>query len=131
MIPTSDSAVVEPSDLPFVITTEEQYEAALAISERLFFKAHKTELDNQILDVWTVLIELYEQQSFEPGASSTPASILETLMEARSLTQADLVREGVGSRGVVSEMVNGKRQISKQQAKKLANLFHVSPALFI
>jgi HTH-type transcriptional regulator / antitoxin HigA len=37
----------------------------------------------------------------------------------------------IGSRGVVSEIVNGKRSISKAQAKALGQLFDVSPSLFI
>ena len=36
-----------------------------------------------------------------------------------------------GSKGVASEVVNGKRGISKAQAKALAEFFHVSPELFI
>jgi len=31
----------------------------------------------------------------------------------------------------VSEAVNGKREISKSQAKALGEFFHVSPELFI
>ena len=131
MIPTSDGSELLLSDLPFVVKTEEQYDNALAISARLFFKQNRTELEDQILDVWFLLIELYEQETFELGGSATPTSVLSTLMGAREFTQADLVREGIGSRGVVSEIVNGKRAISKEQAKKLAEVFNVSPALFI
>ncbi len=52
------------------------------------------------------------------------------LMEARNMKQEELVGV-IGSRGVVSEIVNGKRSISKAQAKVLGKLFHVSPSLFI
>ena len=52
------------------------------------------------------------------------------LMEARNMKQEELVGV-IGSRGVVSEIVNGKRSISKAQAKTLGQLFHVSPSLFI
>jgi hypothetical protein len=41
--------------IPFVIQTEEQYSEALVITESLFFKPQKTPLENQILEVWTVL----------------------------------------------------------------------------
>jgi HTH-type transcriptional regulator / antitoxin HigA len=51
-------------------------------------------------------------------------------MEARNIKQEELVGV-IGSRGVVSEIVNGKRSISKAQAKVLGELFHVSPSLFI
>jgi HTH-type transcriptional regulator/antitoxin HigA len=117
--------------LPFVIQTEEQYNQALAIAEQLFFKQNPNELEKQILDVWEVLIEIYEEARFQPGSASTPVSILQTLMEARGLIQADLVRAGIGSSGIVSEILNGKRQISKKQAKKLAVFFSVSADLFI
>lgn len=131
MTPTFNGPVIEASILPFVIQTEEQYNKALVITESLFFKPQKTLLEDQILEVWTVLVEIYEQKHFAPGQSSTPASMLHSLMEAQGLIQADLVRAGIGSSGVVSELVNCKREISKQQAKKLAELFHVSPELFL
>jgi antitoxin component HigA of HigAB toxin-antitoxin module len=37
----------------------------------------------------------------------------------------------LGSRGIASEVVSGKRAISKAQAKKLAALFHVPADLFL
>jgi HTH-type transcriptional regulator/antitoxin HigA len=128
---TSNSLAIDTSILPFVIQTEEQYHQALAITEQLFFKSNQTTLESQILEVWSLLIENYEENQFSPGKTSTPNSILKTLMEAKGVIQADLVRAGIGSSGVISAIVNGKRQISKQQAKKLADLFQVSPELFI
>ena len=50
------------------------------------------------------------------------------LIEARDIRQEDLVGV-IGSRGVVSEVVNGKRRISKADAKALGEFFHVSPHL--
>ena len=132
MTPTTEKFATNIYDiLPFVIETEEQYDKALSITERLLFKQNRTKEEEQILDVWAFLIEIYEQKTFAPSSESTPLSILKMLMESRELTQADLVRQGVGSSGVVSELVNGKRKISKQQAKKLAYIFNVSSELFI
>jgi len=51
-------------------------------------------------------------------------------MEQRGLKQADLVPV-LGSRAQVSDLVNGKRGISKAQAKKLAEYFGVSAAIFL
>jgi HTH-type transcriptional regulator / antitoxin HigA len=52
------------------------------------------------------------------------------LMESHGLKQADLV--GIlGSSGVTYEVVNGKREISKAQAKALGECFQVDPGLFI
>jgi len=131
MTPTFNTSAIDTSSLPFVIQTEEQYDQALGTVESLFFKEDKTPLECQILEVWAVLIEIYEEGHFSPGEASNPVSMLNSLMEAKGLIQADLVRAGVGSSGVVSGIVNGNRQISKQQAKMLAELFHVSPELFL
>jgi HTH-type transcriptional regulator/antitoxin HigA len=51
-------------------------------------------------------------------------------MATNRLKQSDLLPV-FGSKGRVSEVVNGKRDISKEQAKKLAAFFHVSAELFI
>jgi antitoxin component HigA of HigAB toxin-antitoxin module len=64
------------------------------------------------------------------GDLATPRSILLHLMEEHDLKQADLVGI-IGSRGVVSEVVNGKQDISKAQASALSQLFHVDVGLFI
>jgi HTH-type transcriptional regulator / antitoxin HigA len=51
-------------------------------------------------------------------------------MEEHGLRQRDLL-EVFGSRGIASEVLSGKRAISKSQAKKLAELFHVPADLFL
>lgn len=127
MTPTTNTL---DNSLPFVIRTEEDYSKALSITENLFFKKNRTAKEEQLLDVWGVLIEIYEEEVYPLGSSSTPASVLTSLMEARKLTQADLVREGIGSKELVSEIVNGKRAISQQQATKLAAIFKVASDIF-
>jgi HTH-type transcriptional regulator / antitoxin HigA len=51
-------------------------------------------------------------------------------MEQRDIKQSDLVGV-IGSKGIVSEVVNGKREISKAQAKALGHFFQVDPGVFI
>ncbi len=75
------------------------------------------------------LIEVYESENY-PMDKSTPHEILQHLMEASGTRQADLVGV-IGSSGVVSEVVNGKRSISKAQAKALEDYFKVSASLFL
>jgi HTH-type transcriptional regulator / antitoxin HigA len=61
---------------------------------------------------------------------SDPRDILIHLMESNDLKQSDLV--GIlGSSGVVSEVVNGKREISKAQAQSLGDRFNLSYKLFL
>jgi HTH-type transcriptional regulator/antitoxin HigA len=75
------------------------------------------------------LIEAYEAENY-PMEQSPPHEILQHIMESSGTRQADLVGV-IGSSGVVSEVVNGKRSISKAQAKALGDYFKVSPTLFI
>lgn len=76
-----------------------------------------------------LLIEQYETENY-PLETAKPYEILQHLMESSGTKQADLVGI-IGSSGVVSEVVNGKRNISKSQAKALGEYFKVSPSLFI
>lgn len=115
--------------LPKVIDSDEEYEAALNALEKLAANRNATPEQNELIKLLVQLIEAYEQEN-HPIEESSPHEILLHLMDAQDLKQADLV--GIlGSKGVVSEVVNGKRAISKSQAKALADFFHVSPALFI
>ncbi len=113
---------------PKVIETEEENEAAIALAEALEH-CERTPEEDILLELLVTLIEKFEDEHYQMHGS-TPQSILQTLMEGRNLKQSDLV--GIlGSPGVTSEVVNGKRSISKAQAKALGKFFHVSPALFL
>lgn len=114
---------------PKVITTEEENERALRIVEKLMAVKNRTPEQNVLLELIVILIEKFEDEHYQLNAS-TPHSILLDLMEARDLKQSALV--GVlGSKGVTSEVINGKRSISKAQAKALGEFFHVSHTLFL
>jgi HTH-type transcriptional regulator/antitoxin HigA len=114
---------------PQVITSEEEYDQTLAAVEKLMACKNRLPEQTAILKLLVALVEDYESIHYSMESSS-PQEILEHLMESGGIKQADLV--GIlGSRGVVSEVVNGKRSISKAQAKALGAFFHVSPSLFI
>jgi HTH-type transcriptional regulator / antitoxin HigA len=114
---------------PKVITSEEEYDFALEAVEKLMGCKNRSPEQTAILQLLVSLIEEYESKNY-PMRESSPHEILEHLMEARGIKQSDLVGI-IGSKGVVSEIVNGKRGISKAQAKALAEFFHVSLELFI
>ncbi len=85
--------------------------------------------EDRLLDLLSALVERYEDET-EDFPVSPPHRILQFLMEQNDLQQTDLVKI-FGSSGRVSEVVNGKRGISKAQAKALGEFFKVSPELFI
>ena len=74
------------------------------------------------------LIESYEAQN-TPEIEGSPSDALKTLMEEHDLKQSDLPE--IGSQGVVSEILSGKRQFNIRQIKLLSNRFNVSPAVFM
>lgn len=114
---------------PRAIDTEEEYDRLLAVAERLTFAKNRTPEEKALHKLLVTLIEVYEAQNY-PIDKSEPHEILQHIMEASGTRQADLVGI-IGSSGVVSEVVNGKRAISKAQAKALGDYFKVSPSLFI
>ena len=85
--------------------------------------------ETALLDLLTLLIETFERKHYQIKQSE-PRAILNELMTANRLKQSDLLVV-FGTKSRVSEVVNGKRDISKEQAKKLATFFHVSAELFI
>jgi len=113
---------------PKAIETEAENEAAIILAESLEHR-QRTPEENALLELLIILIEKFEETSY-PLPNLESERMLLHLMEARNMKQEELVGV-IGSRGVVSEIVNGKRSISKAQAKTLGQLFHVSPSLFI
>lgn len=114
---------------PHVITTDAENEIALQNIERLLAIPQATAEEERILQLLLTLIEKYEDEHY-PMDDVSPLDVLLHLMEANDLKQADLVNV-IGSSGVVSELVNGKRQISKNQAQALGKFFYVDPKLFL
>lgn len=88
--------------------------------------------EDALLDLLVNLIERFETEPYklERNSSATPLSILRELMAARDLKPSDLWKV-FDSKGLTSEVLNGKRAISKNKARALAEFFHVSAELFI
>jgi HTH-type transcriptional regulator/antitoxin HigA len=74
------------------------------------------------------LIETYETQ-YVPEISSNPIDTLKFLLMENELKQSDLTE--IGSQGVVSEILSGKRELNLRQIKRLSKRFKVSPAVFM
>ena len=116
--------------MPMVIETEEENERMLAVVEKLMDKGENlSPEEDKLLKLLARLIEDFEQRYYRPKEAE-PLEVLQHLMDARGLKQNHLW-EVFGSKGIASEVLNGKRGISKSQAKALANYFHVPADLFI
>jgi HTH-type transcriptional regulator/antitoxin HigA len=81
-----------------------------------------------LLDTLGVLIHEYEEERHRlPDVGG--GEMLKYLMEQHGVRQAALPE--IGSQGVVSEILSGKRQLNLRQIRALAARFHVLPAVFL
>jgi len=81
-----------------------------------------------LLDTLGALVHAYEEEHY-PIPEASGADVLRYLMEEHGLTQSDLPE--VGSQGVVSEVLSGKRELNVRQVRALAQKFKVSSAVFL
>jgi HTH-type transcriptional regulator / antitoxin HigA len=117
--------------VPKVIKTEQENGRALALVECLMARGEDnlTPEEDALLELLTDLIHDFESKAYPTGKSSAHEMVA-FLLEQRGLRPGDLWPV-IGSKGRVSEILAGKRSISKEQAKKFAEFFHVRPDLFI
>ena len=81
-----------------------------------------------LLDTLGTVVHAWEEQHCRmPGLEG--AGPLRLLMEEHELTQSDLPE--VGSQGVISEILSGKRELNVRQIRALSRRFGVSPSVFI
>ena len=114
---------------PKVIETEAENEFYLAEVTKLMRLGESiSPAQERLLRLLVNLIESFEEQHYQIKAA-TPLEILTQLVNDRGLKQKNLLPV-FGSQGVTSEVLNGKRGISKAQAKSLGVFFKVSPSIF-
>jgi HTH-type transcriptional regulator/antitoxin HigA len=112
------------------VQNEQDYEQALAVVEILLDEigenAHHPLAD--LLGYLADQVEAYEHKHY-PIPAAPPAEVLRFLMDQHNLKQEDLA--DIAPQGRISDILSGKRTISKEIAKKLAQRFHVHADLFL
>lgn len=117
--------------LPMVIETEAENERMLEKIEALMDKgAKRSPEEDRLLELMAKLVKDYEQDAYQIPESK-PHAILSFLLEQKGLKQVDVLPVLNCSKSFLSEMVNGKREISKANARKLAVFLQVPVDLFI
>ncbi len=109
---------------------EEQYEQLVAFLDEVTDIVGEDESHplSSLMETLGTLIEAYEIQNISEIKGS-PNRVLQLLMEEHNLKQSDLPE--VGSQGVVSEILSGKRKLNIRQMKALSERFGISPAVFM
>jgi HTH-type transcriptional regulator / antitoxin HigA len=113
-----------------VIKTEKQYNEYCKILHDLDFSVKKkTKQMQEEIDLLTLLIEKYDEDnnSFE---MLEPIPLLKSFMEEHNLKAIDLAHILNVSKGLVSDILNYKKGLSKEVIRTLSNYFKVSQESF-
>jgi HTH-type transcriptional regulator/antitoxin HigA len=124
-----DYAELLAQTLPTVIHTEEENEHFISVLEELEHRSTQwSDAETKLAELLTVLIERFEERNYQLKAA-TPVEVLLELMASHHLKQKDLI-DVFGAESTVSAVLNGKRDMTRAQIKRLSERFSVSPAVF-
>jgi HTH-type transcriptional regulator/antitoxin HigA len=113
--------------MPRPIRTAAENEAAIEMVQRLDAGTPEQQALGELM---TVLIEDFEERHY-PILRAEPRVHLRQLMEERGHTQVQVANAMASSRGAVSDILSGRRSVSKSHATKLAAFYRVPVELFL
>lgn len=110
--------------------TEEEYKAIVEALDAVLDAggADESHPMARLADYLGALVAEWEARDTMPDSAS-PLEVLRFLMVQYGLKQVDLPE--IGSQGVVSEVLHGKRTLNLRQARALAERFGVSAQMFL
>lgn len=110
--------------------TESEYNSLVTLLDNLIDEVGGNEKHPlaSLMETIGNLIDSYEDSNYQTR-HGTPIETLSFLMKEHGIKQTDLAE--VGSQGVVSEILTGKRHLNIRQIKELSSRFNVSPLVFI
>jgi HTH-type transcriptional regulator / antitoxin HigA len=111
------------------IRREDELDRAISLVDELLDRPTLRLEEHDYLDVLSDLIERYESAA-HPIEPASDAAMLAHLIEAKRVTQAVLARETGIAESTVSEVLAGKRDLTRNHIGKLASYFHVGPTVF-
>jgi HTH-type transcriptional regulator/antitoxin HigA len=114
-----------------IIEDKRHYERALAFMKQLAIKDNwMSKGERQYFRVLSLLIGNYENEHFKID-NVTPSDILRSFMSDHGLTQSAIAEIAGEYESNISACLAGKRNLSKQAAKRLGTHFLVDPILFL
>ncbi len=113
-----------------VIRSKAEYDRAVATLDTIIDEIGEDETHPlaDLAEALGVFVEAYDQLHYQTPSPS-PRAMLRFLMEQHDLGQSDLPE--IGSQGVVSEIISGKRRLNVRQIARLAKRFGVSSSVFV
>jgi HTH-type transcriptional regulator/antitoxin HigA len=114
---------------PRPIRSQAMYEQALAQIEALMVPRPNA-ARSQLIELLATLIEKYESREY-PTPEVAPAEMLEKLLRTKGVKPAEVAKQAGIPTTTLSNVLAGRRGISKQNAFKLGEYFGVSPIAFL
>ncbi|MEI9814497.1 MAG: transcriptional regulator [Acidobacteriota bacterium] len=115
--------------LPKPIRTDAEHSRLADVLLELDEREQLTPEEDALAEILTLLIQDYEEKRF-PMPRVLPTESLRALMEDRGLKHKDIGRV-LGNKGAATEVLAGRRSISKAQARRLAEFLNVPVELFV
>jgi HTH-type transcriptional regulator/antitoxin HigA len=117
-------------NLPRSITTEAEADAIQRQIDALIDKPGElSEAEEEFLSLLGDLMLVWEDGKYRlPDIYGREA--IRGLLQERDLQQKDLVGPVFPTKGIASEVLSGKRSLTYEYVRRLAEFFHVSPAVF-
>jgi HTH-type transcriptional regulator / antitoxin HigA len=103
-----------------VLRNDEEFRLAVAeIDKLLDAGAEPGTEEGERLEFLAVLVKAYEDERYPPE-DATPQQVVEFMLEQRGMTRGELAKL-LGGRSRVSDFFNGRRELSKGQARALSD----------
>lgn len=116
--------------LPYkVIKSLNQYKEYCHVLENLVIDKKKTHVQQDTIDLLTVLIEKWDQEH-NTFSEANPVELLDFLIKENKIKAIDLARELKISKSLLSDILHYRRGLSREVIRKLAFRFKVSQELF-
>ena len=112
--------------------TYDRYYKAVKILMKELETGHSTTTIQTVIQEYiksvTPFLQAYEKKAF-PFKSASPEEVLRFLMEQNGLSQYDLASD-LGGQPVVSDVLHGKRKLTREHIERLSKRFGINPATF-
>lgn len=111
------------------IRSDVELDRAIAIIDSLITRDDLDLGEEDYLDVLSDLVHRYEAEH-DPIAPVPDADMVRFLLESNDMSQTQLAQRSEIAESTISEILAGKRRLSRRHIVALSRVFHVSPALF-
>jgi HTH-type transcriptional regulator / antitoxin HigA len=111
------------------LKNEDELSRAIAVIDSLIIRGDLDEGEQDYLEILTDIVEKYERDE-HPMRRPSDAEMLRFLIEDRKITQSELAEATKIANSTISEILSGKRELTRSHVGVIAKYFGVRPTVF-